>query len=235
MSSFPSNVDRSIHTRDPALVGNELTHGLSHDLRSPLMAISGFAQVLGYYHRQELGPDAQRCVDNIVAASARLEQMVDSLADCGRLGQAVLDLQELELQPLLRALVLAPGVRAAAPRLVLAPDLPRVQGDALVLRQVFSALLEYVRAADESGARLCLFGRGAQGLAQILICDERSLRGTEAPWFASQSGPAPGPLVSLGLALARRGAELHGGYARIESSRRTGCVAQVDLPGLRVG
>src|SRR5882672_8786462 len=55
-----------------ALVCTRLARGLLHDLRSPLMAISGFAEVLAFRHAAELGSDARRCVDNIVAATRRL-------------------------------------------------------------------------------------------------------------------------------------------------------------------
>ena len=50
-------------------VCRRIAGGLLHDLRSPLMAISGFADVLTFRHSSELGADARRCVENICARS----------------------------------------------------------------------------------------------------------------------------------------------------------------------
>jgi len=98
------------HEPRPALLCKELVRGLSHDLRSPLMAISGFAQVLGYRHRAELGTEAQRCVDNIVHAAQRLESILASVGAPDRPAGSALETHAL---PLLKTETLEPGSKAA--------------------------------------------------------------------------------------------------------------------------
>lgn len=118
-----------------ALVCRRIAGGLLHDLRSPMMAISGFADVLKMRHAAELGSDARRCVENIAAAAQRMERMVELLASETRLGSGELELRPLDLRELLRGLALEAGLEPPG------GGLAWVDGDRPVLRQAFAELL----------------------------------------------------------------------------------------------
>ena len=186
------------------LVCARLADGLLHDLRSPLMAISGFAEVLGFRHAAELGEDARRCVENIAAAARRLEQMTDLLGSYSRLGAGELKLRPLDLRPLLQALAAEP--REAPLELELADGPPLVvAGDAGVLREVLSALLGEAQHVAVSHA---------PGSARIEI------------------GGFETPLPEVELALARRALELHGGSLRCERRAAGELAFVLELPAL---
>jgi len=201
MLGFDRQSESSAGSAAPAaLVCLRLAHGLLHDVRSPMMAISGFADVLALRHSAELGPDARRCVESIIAASRRLEGMIELLASQTRLAAGVLEARPLDLRELLRGL---PG----APELEICAGLPPLLGDALLLREAFAALLEAAGAAER---RIALAHE--RGSARVSI-----------------SGPGA-PRRSVDLELARRALELHGGTLRIEPRADGGTVFEVELP-----
>jgi signal transduction histidine kinase len=183
-----------------SLVCRRLSRGLLHDLRSPMMAISGFADVLTFRHSAELGPDARRCVENIAAAAQRMERMVELLASETRLGSGELELHPIDLRELLRGLALEAGVEPPAAHPV--GELPLVSGDRPVLRAAFAEL--FALARGETRIELA-FGRER---ARVRI--------------AGAGAPAEG---GVELLLARRAFELHGGQLGGEPP-----VFEVELP-----
>ncbi len=63
------------------------SYSVSHDLRAPLRAISGFAAIIARRHREDLNEEGQHYVDNIVQASARMGHLIDDLLTYSRLGR----------------------------------------------------------------------------------------------------------------------------------------------------
>ena len=77
---------------------------MSHDLRAPLRAISGFAEIISRRHRASLNAEGQHYFDNIVQASDRMGQLIDDLLQYSRLGRQALRLQPVALSPILAGL-----------------------------------------------------------------------------------------------------------------------------------
>src|SRR5690606_16726881 len=110
------------------------------DLRSPLLAIEGFAELLA--GEDGLGDGARRRVERIRAAAAELREMLDGLAALGRLGRAELDVRPVDLSALAGEALAR--LRAAEPgRRVVARVQPGivVRGDARLVRLVIGELL----------------------------------------------------------------------------------------------
>jgi signal transduction histidine kinase len=184
-----------------ALVCARMADGLLHDLRSPLMAVSGFAEVLGLRHAAELGDDARRCVDNIVAAARRLEEQTELLASYSRLGAGDLRLRPLDLRILLQRLG---AENSDAPvELQLEPGLPLVAGDAGVLRVALAALLQ--------GALLLCARRERRAGRERVRSGARALRARAA---RGQPGVRAARLAApAGARIAGPGGVLKGGGA----------------------
>ena len=64
------------------------SYSVSHDLRAPLRAISGFAEIIAHRHRQSLNEEGQHYFDNIVKASERMGHLIDDLLTYARLGRS---------------------------------------------------------------------------------------------------------------------------------------------------
>ncbi|MGV8922250.1 MAG: sensor histidine kinase [Thermomonas sp.] len=65
-------------------------HGVSHDLRSPLRAIEGFATQLARSTEGQLDAPAQEQLQRIRAASTRMGGLIDGLLELARINRAVL-------------------------------------------------------------------------------------------------------------------------------------------------
>lgn len=130
---------------------------LAHELRSPLTAILGHADIMGSCHPQQDEVLWRRSRDFIASEADRLARLVEDLLTLSRL-----DLNPLQRRPVnLRAVaeeaisVLFPAAEARGVQLALqsTPGLPRVPGDRDRLYQVFLNLLDNaIKYTKGSGA-----------------------------------------------------------------------------------
>jgi PAS domain S-box-containing protein len=134
-------------TRQLEVANKELesfSYSVSHDLRAPLRAVSGFAQIVARRHREALNEEGRRYVDNIVTASERMARLIDDLLEYSRLGRKSLRFGTVELAQVLRHVHedFAPRLAEEGGRLEIAPDLPAVRGEATLLGRLFSNLVD---------------------------------------------------------------------------------------------
>jgi PAS domain S-box-containing protein len=120
------------------------SYSVSHDLRAPLRAISGFASIIARRHRADLNNEGQHYVDNIVQASAHMGLLIDDLLTYSRLGR-----EGVRHVPVPLASVMAEIRKNMQNRLdevhgtiEIAEGLPSVIGDQTLVRQIFLNLLE---------------------------------------------------------------------------------------------
>jgi PAS domain S-box-containing protein len=64
------------------------SRSISHDLRAPLRAIDGFAQLLNEHHGSELSVEAQRHLDRVLLSAKRMNTIIDDLLLLSQVTQA---------------------------------------------------------------------------------------------------------------------------------------------------
>ncbi|MES1166425.1 MAG: response regulator [Pseudomonadota bacterium] len=77
-------------------------HSVSHDLRTPLRTITGFAEIMRDYHSQALPPDIRRFVELIHAGAGEMSQLINDLLALSRLGRHALSRKTIDLEHLCR-------------------------------------------------------------------------------------------------------------------------------------
>lgn len=77
------------------------TYWLSHDLRTPLRAISGFSQILTRRNEAGFNEETLRYFDHISKSSNQMEQLIQDLLDYYRLGQQPIQTQPIRLHDML--------------------------------------------------------------------------------------------------------------------------------------
>jgi len=119
------------------------SYSVSHDLRAPLRAISGFSQILARRHRSSLDEEGRRYMDNIVLASERMGELIDDLLEYSRLGRKAVTLRPVDLSLVLTQVTgdLAARIAEIGATMTVPPDLPPVSGDPTLLQQIFSNLI----------------------------------------------------------------------------------------------
>jgi PAS domain S-box-containing protein len=117
-------------------------YSVSHDLRTPLRAIAGFSGLLRHRHGAELGPVAQRLVEQVEDEAVRMGTLIEELLNLARYHRLELTREPVDLSALAEA-ALAALVAAHPSRKVawsVEPGL-RAEGDPRLLRVVLENLL----------------------------------------------------------------------------------------------
>jgi two-component system OmpR family sensor kinase len=151
----------------------DLVANVSHDLKTPLTSIQGFAQALLEGATQDEAA-RQRAASVIYDEASRMVRMVEELLDLARIesGQMVLERRPLDLAALVGGVVQALAPAAAEKRVTLhadLPELPLVTGDGDRLSQVFTNLLDNALKYTSEGDRV-------QITAQVLKAQPRPQR-----------------------------------------------------------
>lgn len=217
----------------------QYVQSLTHEMKSPLAAIRGAAELLQEPLPEE---DRQRFARNIQTQQQRLTETIDKLLALAEVEQHGW-LQKHE--PVAVAALLAEageGVSAklAAAGLALSVDVedPKaiVRGDAYLLRQALSNLLDNAIAFSPPGGKIFLSSELDNGMLEIRVSDQ----GPGIPDYAHErvferfySLPRPGgePRSSgLGLPFVAEVARLHGGEAALANLELGGALATLRLP-----
>lgn len=115
---------------------------VSHDLRAPLRTIRGFSEVLVERHSGQLDERGLEFLGRIIAASQRMDQLIQDLLKLSRLSRSELQLRDLDLSAMAREILgeLEQGEPARRVGWRVAPEL-RARGDERLLRIALDNLL----------------------------------------------------------------------------------------------
>ncbi|WP_373060535.1 ATP-binding protein [Gemmatimonas sp.] len=114
----------------------------SHDLKEPLRGIHKYAHQLSESAARAEPQDAQR-IEGLIRLTLRMDSLLDSLLHFSRVGRVALELEDVDLDELVReALEMVVARRGDKPsEVVVAPQLPHMRADRVRLREVFVNLL----------------------------------------------------------------------------------------------
>jgi PAS domain S-box-containing protein len=209
-----------------------LAAGIAHELRNGLNPISGSVE----YLQRELKPEGENAVlmGLIVRECTRLNRFVTDLLNYARERDLVLEPLDLgthlgELCESLRRDPRCGGIRVVP----VAPDAAVwLRGDSEQLRQGWLNLANNALDAMADGGTLTVSWRPAPGGRSVVeFADEGTGMSPEhlprvgEPFFTTKPGG-----TGLGVAIAQRIVERHGGTLVFESAPGRGTVARVSLP-----
>lgn len=215
---------------------SSLLSSVSHDLRTPLAVVTGAASTL----LEDAVPDATRreLTETILQEAQRLNRLVRNLLDMTRLEAGALRVNK-DWQPLEEVVgsALNRVEDALAGRKVatdLAPDLPLVPLDAVLIEQVLVNLLENGVKYTPSGSPIEIGARAQPGGVVLSVCDRgpgippgQELRIFEK--FYRVPG-VEGSGFGLGLAICRGIAMAHGGDLSAHNRIGGGAEFRIQLP-----
>jgi PAS domain S-box-containing protein len=201
---------------------------LSHELRTPISAVLGWAQILTTLPRDEA--TLHRAFESIVRNARQQVQLIDDLLDLSRIiaGKLRLDLQAVDLCPVLLAAVETARPAAAAKKIEITSHLEPgsciVLGDPARLQQVFWNLLSNAVKFTPPGGRVEIRLATVKSQAQVEVNDNGAGLAPEAipvifdrfRQADSTTTRAQGGL-GLGLAIVRHLVELQGGTVSASS------------------
>jgi len=220
----------------------ELEHyvrAVSHDLRSPLVAILGFSRLLREDYGQNLEEKGRHFLIRIEEAGRTMEALIQHLLQLSRLGKAQPVRSPVDPRKILLQLQaeLKPRLDERGIRLEIPEDPPVMRCDRTQLYQVLSNLignaLDHMGPCADPTVRVEIETVG--GSHRVAVIDHgRGIAPGERErifeLFQRLEGPAHRGNLGIGLAVVRKIAEAHGGAAWVEGEPGEGARFYATFP-----
>jgi two-component system sensor histidine kinase KdpD len=236
-AELAEETERARHEIEAEQLRSSLLSSVSHDLRTPLAVITGAAGTLLEKPGPLAEPTRRELIQTILDESERLNRLIRNLLDMTRLESGAVHVRKewLPLEELVGAALTRLERRFTGHdvRTTLAPDLPLVPCDAILVEQALSNLLEN---ALKYGADPIEISAHTQSNAVVLEVADRGPgipSGEETRVFdkfhrAAREGSPGG--VGLGLAICRAIAAAHGGSIVAVNREGGGAAFRLFLP-----
>lgn len=214
------------------------SYSVSHDLRAPLRAISGFAQILANRHREALNEEGRRYMDNIVLASERMGELIDDLLAYSRLGRKAVSHRPVGLHEVFSFVTgdLAARVAESGATITIAQDLPSVSGDPTLLQQIFANLVgnALIYRKPDISPHVEVKCRAQDDYVIISVADngigiEEEYQKKIFNVFQRLHSEDEYPGTGIGLAIVKKSVEMLGGEVWVESKLGKGSTFFVRL------
>ena len=225
-------------------VRRDFVANVSHELKTPLTSISGYAETL-------LGDAADaetthRFLATILSNARRMQRLVDDLLDLSRIeaGRWQPNRTEVDVAAVARESWAALAVRAEVHHVELAldvaPDATAVHADLDALRQIFTNLMDNSLRHTAAGGRITCLARRIAGAVSVAVRDngtgitqDHLPRIFERFYRADSSRSRDEGGTGLGLAIVKHLVEAHGGRVYAESERGRGTTVTCVFPDVR--
>jgi two-component system sensor histidine kinase/response regulator len=211
---------------------------VSHDLRAPLRTIDGLLRVVQEDFTSGLTPEALRHIDAVAGQAARMGELIEDLLRLSRLGREPLQKRSIDMRGLVQQVVGELHAAEAARSLdIRIGELPAAQADPSLLRQVWVNLVANALKFTRRRQRALIEIGGAARAGDKLY----SIRDNGAGFDPRRAERLFGIFQRLhpakdyegtgvGLSIARRIIERHGGSIWAESEPDQGAAFHFTLP-----
>jgi len=213
---------------------------VSHDLRAPLRQVSGFVTLLEEGLAARHTDQDEQYIRLIRDSVSRMGQLIDDLLAFSRVGRIDLNRSSVNLLPLVEQVreELAPAMQGRDIRWTIGA-LPRVEGDAALLRQVYANLLDNaLKFTRKRGRAEIDIGARKEGDEHILSVRDNGV-GFDSRYadrlfgvFQRLHSSAEFEGTGIGLASVRRIILRHNGRIWVESAPGSGTTVYFSLPAV---
>lgn len=208
-------------------------YAISHDLRSPLRAITGFGDALAEEHGDRLDEDGREYLGRIRSAAARMDKLLEDFRKLAQVSRVELRRQTVDVTALAESI--AAGFQESDPVRDVTVSIERgltVEADPALLRVALEQLLgnawKFTRKHPQATIEV---GAGERGL---FVRDDGA--GFDDAYAAKLFIPfqrlhTQGEFEGngIGLAIVRRIAHRHGGRAWASGAVEKGATVHIDL------
>jgi PAS domain S-box-containing protein len=214
------------------------SYSVSHDLRSPLRAIAGYAKVIEEDHGQQIGSEGRAQLDRIIRNAIRMGEIIDDLLDFARIGRTELKRVPVDMTHLAReVLAELPEASSGRPLDVRIGAMPAALADRSLIRQVWQNLLgnalKYTR--QRAPAVIEVGGRIEAGEAHYFVRDngagfDMAFANKLFHVFQRLHRDTSFEGTGVGLAIVARIVQRHGGRVWAEGEPERGATFHFSLP-----
>lgn len=217
---------------------DSFAYAVSHDLRAPLRAMSGFSQALQEDYGEQLDGEARVYLDQIIIASRHMSGLIDGLLTLSRSTRGELRRDPVDLTALTKRLLMDQAAAEPERQVVwqVEPGLC-IQGDPLMLEVVMRNLVEnaWKYTAKTPNATIRVYTENQEGKRYFCVADNgagfdmnHANRLFKAFQRLHRQDEFPG--IGIGLATVQRIIHRHGGAIRAEGAPGCGATFRFTLP-----
>jgi signal transduction histidine kinase len=213
----------------------------SHDLQEPLRKVTSFVQLLQQRYEGQLDSRADEYIGFAVDGASRMQQLISDLLAFSRVGRSA---DRFQLTPLAESVTTALdnldiALRETSAEVSVAPDLPQIVGDPILLTSLWQNLIgNSLKFRSEAAPRIDIDVRREGGFWLLSVSDNGI--GIE-PRFADKvfvifqrlHGRDAYPGTGIGLALCKKIVEFHGGEIWLDREVPSGTRICFTLPVTR--
>jgi two-component system cell cycle sensor histidine kinase PleC len=216
-------------------------YSISHDLRMPLVAVQGFANLLKEEYGEELKGEAEKYLSAILQSTGKMSDLIEDLLQLSRVGRMDTEPEEVALESLVEAITTELTVKTPKRKLNfrIKEPLPETYCNRKRLYQVFSNLL---------GNAVKFTSNLPEAKIEVGVKKE----GDEREFYVRDNGPGIDPQYheeifkvfrkfhgaayegsGMGLTFAKKIVESWGGKIRLESKPGKGATFYFTIPEAR--
>ena len=226
-------VETLLHTRSLSLAiklrNDDLEsfiQAMTHDLRAPIRAVSGFAEALAEDEAVHMTKQGRHYLTMMQSATEQMTYLIDALLGFSRIGREEIEMIEVDMYPILESCLrsLQSDISKHHAQIQIADDLPIVEANPTLLKMVLinlvSNALKFVPA--DVPPIVTISTQEVQHHCRIQIQDNgigitlENQRRLFAP-FVRLHGVEEFPGVGLGLATVRKAIDIMGGSVGVTS------------------
>lgn len=217
----------------------EFTANVSHELKTPLHAISGYAELLqnGMVQREDLIPFAGK----IYTEAQRMVQLVEDIISLSHLDEGADDMkqEEVDLCGLAKAVVLSlePGAREAGVTLEMSGESAVMRGIPQLLHSIVYNLCDNAVKYNHIGGKVDVIVKNEEAEVLLLVRDtgigiepEHQERIFERFYRVDKSHSKQVGGTGLGLSIAKHAAQIHKARIELHSVKGEGTTVAVRFP-----
>lgn len=211
-----------------------ISYSIAHDLRAPLRSVNGFAAIVREEEAERLSASGREMFERIVRSARNMGQMLTDMLELLRVVRVELDAVPVDMRELAHSVADALSPQVPQARIDVG-TLPHAMGDATLLRQVFSNLMDNALKYSHHQPIPHVVA-GFDGNQQAYFVRDNGMGFDMAhaeKLFGLFQRLHPGsdvPGMGVGLAIVARIIERHGGRIWAESAPGKGATFYLRLP-----
>ena len=243
LSQYAGNLEKRVAERTAALKETihsleSFTYSIAHDLRAPLRAMNGLAQIVLEDYSLLLDDPGRNYLSRITASAGRMDRMIHDLLLFGQITQMDVTLVPLNLEDEIRKslLFLEEEIKSKKAQIELLPPFFKVQGNSVVLQQVFVNLITNSLKFVPTGQRPQVKISAENGDDNVRVWFKDNGIGIDPKYhqrifkvFERQHQDSKYSGTGIGLALVQKGIERLGGRIGVQSEPGQGAQFWIEL------